>query len=349
MWSKGDDALTDETLPSADPAAVMLAGADIAFPSAVAKVSDTLASAERTTGLEVTAYTSSLKIYQTDLETACLFLLPTSELLVSFKTSFARLDRCTGRAYARLHERQSLILTPRSRFNRLQRIHTSDGDMAQNLAERVLAVRMRHTEKQMVVTTFRSQCQVHRVFHVLGMGMKLVAEYITGQIRMALSLRGPGHFGKFKKFFWSWLVSKHQFIFEEVPLGAGIAAEDHHKSVWDTFFPKDGGKSMRSNRVKYWALLKIPNGDIRISGVSQHYCKKGCCRGRRDFLRKLKWAVAILSGRLCIVINRGRWTKTEEGVDWVGFFESIHSLLSTIYPLWYTHMPMASQRGHVHL
>ena len=60
MWSKGDDALTDETLPSADPAAVMLAGADIAFPSAVAKVSDTLASAERTTGLEVAAYTSNL-------------------------------------------------------------------------------------------------------------------------------------------------------------------------------------------------------------------------------------------------------------------------------------------------
>ena len=51
--------------------------------------------------------------------------------------TLARVDRCAGRTYAHLHNQQSNLLESRKRFKRFQRLHTSDGDKAQTLAERV--------------------------------------------------------------------------------------------------------------------------------------------------------------------------------------------------------------------
>ena len=84
-----------------------------------------------------------------------------------------------------------------------------------------------------------------------------------------------------------------------------------------------------------WIVYKLPNGDIRIPGIFTHFCKPGCGRNHRDFVRKLKWFIAVLAGRLCVVINRGRWTKTDDGVDWIGLFTNVHCLLQIIYPIWY--------------
>ena len=79
-----------------------------------------------------------MKVYNTDLEIGLLYILDNHELLVTFKllTVLARVDRCTGRTYAHLHQRQSNILEARKRFQKCQRLHTRDGDKAQSLAER---------------------------------------------------------------------------------------------------------------------------------------------------------------------------------------------------------------------
>ena len=45
------------------------------------------------------------------------------------------------------------------------------------------------------------------------------------------------------------------------------------------------------------------------------------------------WMVAILSGRLCHVINRDRWVKNDDGVGWVGIFSNIYLMLPTAYRL----------------
>ena len=77
-----------------------------------------------------------LKVYQTDFEIAALFVMPESELLISFKllTPLARVDKCTGRLYyVHLHSLQSENLQCSARFNKIQRMHTSDGDKAQSL------------------------------------------------------------------------------------------------------------------------------------------------------------------------------------------------------------------------
>ena len=85
--------------------------------------------------VEAQSVTANLKVYQADLEIAGLYILADCELLVSFKIvqPLSRLDRCTGRNYAALHRRQSFLLPVADRFQRKQRLHTSDGDLAQDL------------------------------------------------------------------------------------------------------------------------------------------------------------------------------------------------------------------------
>lgn len=62
-------------------------------------------------GKRASNVTASLKLYQCDLEVAALFVLPSSELLVSFKLlqPLAQVDRDTGRNYANLHDKQSFF------------------------------------------------------------------------------------------------------------------------------------------------------------------------------------------------------------------------------------------------
>jgi hypothetical protein len=210
---------------------------------------------------KVESSSNSCKVYQTDVEVAALFVLPDSELLLSFKllAPLARVDRCTGRNYAHLHGRQSNILCARNRFRRIQRMHTSDGDKAQSLAERVLENRL-SKDKLYSVPTFRAQCQVHRVFHVMTCGMALFNNFVSGQIRFALSLRGPGNFKKFKEFLWTWLLAHHQYIYEEHPQGPGQAADDHRRNTFDVYFPVCRGRAQRRNRLKLWVVWKLPNG-----------------------------------------------------------------------------------------
>ena len=155
------------------------------------------------TTCQVSSNTTKSKVYQTDLEIGALFILPYQELLVTFKliTPLAHLDRCTGVSYNWLHARQSHVLPARNRFQRYQRLHTSDGDKAQDLAERIL----HHdysADPKCAVLTLRCRCSEHRVHHVITFGMSLFQDFISGQIRFALSLKGPGHCSKFKKVLW---------------------------------------------------------------------------------------------------------------------------------------------------
>ena len=202
--------------------------------------------------LQVSSTTTNLKVYQTDFETGALFILPSQELLVTFKliTPLAHLDRCTGVSYNWLHARQSHVLPARNRFQRYQRLHTSDGDKAQDLAERIL----HHdysADPKCAVSTLRGRCSVHRVYHVITFGMALFKDFISGQIRFALSLRGPGHLSKFKKILWEWMLANYTYVREDTPLGPGPTADAHRDRVWQVYFPQVRGKHQRKNRLKY--------------------------------------------------------------------------------------------------
>ena len=200
-----------------------------------------------------------------------MYVLPESELLVTFKLlqPLTRVDRCTGRNYSDLHIRQSDVLVSSNRFKRNQRLHTSDGDKAQSLAERTAEARQALHECY-TVPTYRTQCSVHRVYHIMTAGMVLFSNFIAGQIRMALPLRGPRNFKKFKEFLWRWLLASFEYVFEEDPVGPGPAADDNRKRVFDVFSPVIRGRHQRRNRLKCWIVRKSANGDIRKRNCFQH-------------------------------------------------------------------------------
>ena len=283
---------------------------------------------------------ANLKVYSSDFEVGALFTFPTSQLLTTFKMicPLARMDRCTAKVYHGMHAKQSRVLPVRSRFRRFQRVHCSDGDKALNLAEKHLASTMRDDESNCWVPTLRSQCVVHRVYHCITHGMDFISNYITAQIRLALSLKGPGNFTKFKSVFWEWLQSNqnHSFIVQTPLRGPGAAADLHRTTTYSLYFPKTKGANQRKNRLKFFVVTRLANGDIRDIGVLQHYCSgPECCKDKQDFLRKLKWFVAICCGRLVICFPRGRWTRMDEVIDFIGCLASIHGIIGIVYGLWY--------------
>jgi hypothetical protein len=46
--------------------------------------------------------------------------------------------------------------------------------------------------------------------------------------------------------------------------------------------------------------------------------------------------VAVVCGCLPPIFPRERWTKLDIAVDWIGLFESIHGLLSSVYREYYS-------------
>ena len=121
IWQDGDlDCITDEPkVPAMGDAPV--GNHQLAVPpKQEARISD-----------KVKSVSTALKVYQTDFEIAALFVMPESELLISSKllTPLARVDKCTGRLYAHLH----YVLQCSARFNRIQRMHTSDGTKLNHL------------------------------------------------------------------------------------------------------------------------------------------------------------------------------------------------------------------------
>ena len=97
--------------------------------------------------------------------------------------------------------------------------------------------------------------------------MQLFANFVTGQIKVALSLRGPNNFTRFKEILWEFLLANHEYIFEDNPVGPGEAADRHRIRVYDIFFPRARDRQQRRNRLEFWTVYRLPNGDIHKRGV----------------------------------------------------------------------------------
>ena len=190
--SAHDDFADESNMKTSDAPAIADADAP-ADELAINKPDATLAQREAGPSIRVHTVAANLKVYSSDLEIGALFCYPTAELLCTFKLicPLARLDRCKASTYHEMHLRQYSLLPARKRFLRIQRLHCSDGDGALNLAERHLADTLRRYDPTYSVPTLRSKCVVHRCYHAITHGMSFVENFLAGQIRLALSLKGP--------------------------------------------------------------------------------------------------------------------------------------------------------------
>ena len=93
---------------------------------------------------------------------------------------------------------------------------------------------------------------------------------------------------------------------------------------------------MKAHGLRHYIISSLANGDIRVPNTFQHYCRQGCCQNRDHCISKLhKYFMPAIAGHLPPVFLRGRWTKNDRVLDWVGLCESIHGILSAVYRKWF--------------
>ena len=110
-----------------------------------------------------------------------------------------------------------------------------------------------------------------------------VSSFVGGQVMMALSLRGRGNFTAFKDLLWNFLLESQQYIWENPNVGPGPAADKHRTDFFNTFFPGGSARARRRNMLKHWAVVKLPNGDIRQTGKFTHYCRRNVAETAETF------------------------------------------------------------------
>ena len=276
-----------------------------------------------------------LKVYQSDLVIGCLFTMPGGPVvLVTMELPMALQAYDSGTSEVSAASARLLMhpLKARLRFRRTQKVMTADG--APNIAKAERAMSWEDKEsKAAPVETLRFWCKVHRIYKVMEYPLSMFNFYVSGIIRMALAMRGPGNFVKFVRIVRKWLVGNMEYHFSEV--GPGAEADLHRKCVFDTFLPDDS-EDLRSQRVRKFIIGSLANGDIRLRGCFQHFCRPGCCRNRQHAIEKLlSFFVPAVCGCLPPIWRRGRWTRNDRCIRWAGVLEAIHGMLSSCFRLWF--------------
>ena len=279
------------------------------------------------------------KVWQRRLEIAALFRMATGKyFLVTFELTcpLASISNCDGECYYNLFRKTSDMLDARRLFKRQQRISDSDGDGAIERAERVMSIDDIESGVK-PVATLRGKCRQHRIYHNTSKPFKLKSRFQQKLIHSALSLRGPNLLKKFKKLYSRNITDNVEYIFQDPPIGPGPAADAHRNRVYDTYLRSlENGTRRKWGKRPAFYIRTLANGDIRIRGKWQHYCKPGCCRNKKHFIAKLKQhgQQSVFRG-LPAVCPRQRWTGADNAIDDQALPEHIHGFYSITTRDWY--------------
>ena len=278
---------------------------------------------------------TNCKVFQPELQIACLFELPSGRFVlmsIDMPVPLLALESGTGESCAAASSRLSYCMDARKNFDRVQRLVTADGAPSIMLAERVLSKRWVASTAS-PVESLQQWCLVHRVYKVIEHPLARFEFLISGLIRFALSMRGTGNFLRFNRILRQHLDSVLDFRQQQG--GPGHDADRHRERIYELFIPQRG-KSMKAHGLRHYIISSLANGDIRVPNTFQHYCRQGCCQNRDHCISKLhKYFMPAIAGHLPPVFLRGRWTKNDRVLDWVGLCESIHGILSAVYRKWF--------------
>ncbi len=173
-------------------------------------------------------------------------------------------------------------------------------------------------------TKIHVYCDVHRTHTCASKVLALAGPFVSGLVRMALSLSPLGMMPQVR-------TKLKEVLSDSVRVYRGSSSSDaerHRRAIIDTFLPEMHAKSRRARHI----MNAVANGDWRVRGEVQHFCSPGCCRDRADTLRKfMSLVVPILTSTKMPLFPRHRWVGAEKSVAWVGLFESMHGLCSTVY------------------
>ena len=81
------------------------------------------------------------------------------------------------------------------------------------------------------------------------------------------------------------------------------------------------------NKVIRAIFDSLLNGDWRLNGTVEHYCR-GCCKNAKETMRKIVEFVGhALAGRAPGIFARHHWCGADIVLNWTGLFEACHGLL----------------------
>ena len=123
------------------------------------------------------------------------------------------------------------------------------------------------TKQHQIIPTLRGRCVVHGVYHVMTVEETLFSTFVTGHIKVAFSLRGPGHFNMFKNVVWNWLVGHYELHPSIEGVRPTADAKAHREDIWSTLFPTARGKRQCKNRLRYWDVWKLPKWRCTVTYI----------------------------------------------------------------------------------
>ncbi|CAK0814162.1 unnamed protein product [Prorocentrum cordatum] len=130
---------------------------------------------------------------------------------------------------------------------------------------------------------------------------------------------------------------------EQVVVHVGSCSAEataHRERVFDLYFSDTADASLQSRAA---VCRRLYNGDIRKTGVIEHYCK-GCCQSRDHtvFLMR-RYGVAALFGPVD-VLNRSNWTSKMKSHRCIGLPAAVHGLLQAAFLRGVPEPPQAKRR-----
>jgi hypothetical protein len=228
------------------------------------------------------------------------------------------MDSTQANCYFRCVQQHSLPLAAiASAFHRRQRIICNDGDGAIEKCERLVESRVP------AIASMRNKCEVHRASGMRTKTMNVFGVMIRFLIHMSLSIGFGSAVAIMRQELKGVFKDKVDYVPHTSP---PPSAKSELKHLLD-IFASIRTPSTRLRRVIIETLFTGSPSSSRI----QHFCK-GCCSGSEDCLAKFQsHGVVALAGFAPRPFPRHRWTRQEEGSNWLGLFEGLNRLFSETF------------------
>lgn len=184
-------------------------------------------------------------------------------------------------------------------------------------------------------------CDIHKLSSAIGQQFELSELFISSMVNVALAMCEAGSVKDLQDCLME-VFSESLVIFLGDPPGGEIL--QHRLQIYELFLgvPKDPAPqlfnaSMRLKRQKQRCILdQYLNHDLQTP-IPVHWCRHGCCKldDRADTLSNFKqYVLPALVPSACPLFPRGKWTRSELSIEWVGLFASHHNLYQDTFRLW---------------
>ena len=150
-------------------------------------------------------------------------------LSVDLPMQLFSVDRTTSEVYRELFRRSAPRVGCVARFRRVQVLSVGDEDQA--IAKAIRAQDNQRAADQHIPTVAESHivCEVHVVYLTISKPLAHASDWVIGQIRFALSLRGLGSMRKFRSILLRRIVDELDYRRQTTRQGPGQSADAHRK------------------------------------------------------------------------------------------------------------------------